>query len=187
MDGSIGAESSVLGWERVNGVGSGAEEEVRGCESSVSSMGKTTAAAMGGVTATEGSAARYPTGEAVGDAVRVSALEYMATLAAKWPKVLVCHPFPMSTLAVGIGWLVGTPPGTDAAEKGGTGAPDPAGAFAPEAWNTFNELTLQYASLNAEGLFCTKSLQVCAFEEHTGSEFHTLPAQSPQKVVSNTI
>lgn len=51
---------------------------------------------------------------------------------------------------------------------------------------TFNEFTTHFASLNAEGWFATKSLHVGAWEAHS-PVVHTAPAQSPQKVVSNTI
>ena len=43
----------------------------------------------------------------------------------------------------------------------------------------------QKASAKAEGLLATNSVQEGALAEHS-DEGHTLPAQSPQKVVSNT-
>ncbi len=52
---------------------------------------------------------------------------------------------------------------------------------------TFSALTVQYASLNAVGLFCTYSSQVGARPEHVESEAQVSPAQTPQKVVSKTI
>jgi hypothetical protein len=44
----------------------------------------------------------------------------------------------------------------------------------------------QYASAKAEGFFCTKDWQVGACALQAASVDHTFPAQSPQKVVSNT-
>lgn len=38
---------------------------------------------------------------------------------------------------------------------------------------------VQYASLNADGLFCTYSWQVAARPEHFGSEEKVSPAQTP--------
>lgn len=49
------------------------------------------------------------------------------------------------------------------------------------------ELIRQNVSWKADGLLPTKSVQLSAFGEHVESELHTLPAQSPQKVMSNTI
>lgn len=57
----------------------------------------------------------------------------------------------------------------------------------PSLLNTFRLLMDQYESANALGLFWTKSWQVFALAEQVGSELQTLPAQSPQKVVSKTI
>lgn len=61
-----------------------------------------------------------------------------------------------------------------------------AGLGLTETWYTFKELMDQYTSVKAEGLLATKELQVAALEAQTESEPQTLPAQSPQKVVSNT-
>jgi hypothetical protein len=58
---------------------------------------------------------------------------------------------------------------------------------APLLWYTLSELTDQYASTKAEGLFWTKSWHVEALELHVASVLQTLPAQSPQNVVSKTI
>lgn len=44
---------------------------------------------------------------------------------------------------------------------------------------TFNELIVQYAPAKARGLFCTKSWQELAWEEHWGVWLQTPPAQSP--------
>jgi hypothetical protein len=56
----------------------------------------------------------------------------------------------------------------------------------PDAEYTLRELTDQYAFTKAEGLFWTYAWHVDASGEHTASVLHTLPAQSPQNVVSNT-
>lgn len=56
----------------------------------------------------------------------------------------------------------------------------------PDAEYTLRELTDQYAFAKAKGLFWTYAWHVDASGEHTASVLHTLPAQSPQNVVSNT-
>ena len=58
-------------------------------------------------------------------------------------------------------------------------------AEAPLVVYTINALTLQYASLNACGLFCTKFWHV---PEHwlSAPKTEACPAKSPQKVVSKT-
>lgn len=54
----------------------------------------------------------------------------------------------------------------------------------PLDWYTVRELTCQYASVKAPGLSCTNAWQLVDFDEHTESWPQTLPAQSPQKVMS---
>lgn len=55
-----------------------------------------------------------------------------------------------------------------------------------ESWNTCNEFTAQYASVNALGVFMTYSSHVGARVEHS-EVFQTAPAQSPQRVRSKMI
>ena len=67
--------------------------------------------------------------------------------------------------------------GIGLADELGAGAG--AGEELPELEYTFRELMVQYASLKAEGLFWTYSLQVAALEEQVLSWLQTWPAQSP--------
>ena len=77
---------------------------------------------------------------------------------------------------------------TDAADEAATiWLATTAGAGDPLSWYTLRELTSQYASLKALGLFCTKSVQVPPCVAAQLLPPHALPAQAPQNVLSKTI
>lgn len=85
----------------------------------------------------------------------------------------------------GLGEATGTEEGPGAA----TGTEDGAGLAEPSCFsNHFNPPISQYALAKASGLFCTYSSHVAApvFAAHVDFS-HSLPAQSPQNVVSKII